>query len=278
MHVNIIELVKGQFGAAVTSQLAEKLGESEAGVFRAVNTFIPVILTRIISCNEHSTILKAATNISDSDTMQNLNLDTVKDDPVLTELLSAVFGDKVNTVIFSVAQTSGVKEVSAKALFKFTSFYTLGMIGRYAKDHNLNAEKLKSILEAKKNDFYKLLPTEISLKSIGLGNFNTNENTDELAENTHTETTNKVTNNTAKLIDNLKEDTKDNYGKNIITWLVPLVLLILTGIFFVKTLKNKQEPNTEVATAKNPKNILNKKIDSIKNSHSEKKDSIFPQH
>ncbi|MDY3337710.1 DUF937 domain-containing protein [Riemerella anatipestifer] len=185
MSINIIELVKGQFGHGVTSQLASQLGEKEEAVSKATNALIPTVLGGIVSQSDKSSLLQEITQLADTNTLSKLSQESSFANELLSKLLTMVFGDKIKSITSGISSFAGIKESSADALLGFTSLTSLATIGRYAKDQNLDSNGLETLLNKEKTNISNLVPAGFSLGAIGLGNLDskTEETKATLTEN-----------------------------------------------------------------------------------------------
>ncbi|MDY3344520.1 apolipoprotein A1/A4/E family protein [Riemerella anatipestifer] len=184
MSINIIELIKGQFGHGVTSQLASQLGEKEEAVSKATNALIPTVLGGIVSQSDKSSLLQEITQLVDTSILSKLSQESSFANELLSKVLTMVFGDKIKSITSGISSFAGVKESSADALLGFTSLTSLATIGRYAKDQNLDSNGLETLLNKEKTNISNLVPVGFSLGAIGLGNL---ENKTEEAKATLTE-------------------------------------------------------------------------------------------
>ncbi|MEJ8583404.1 apolipoprotein A1/A4/E family protein [Riemerella anatipestifer] len=185
MSINIIELIKGQFGHGVTSQLASQLGEKEEAVSKATNALIPTVLGGIVSQSDKSSLLQEITQLADTNTLSKLSQESSFANELLSKLLTMVFGDKIKSITSGISSFAGIKKSSADALLGFTSLTSLATIGRYAKDQNLDSNGLETLLNKEKTNISNLIPTGLSLGAIGLGNLDnkTEETKATLTEN-----------------------------------------------------------------------------------------------
>ncbi|WP_052911725.1 DUF937 domain-containing protein [Riemerella anatipestifer] len=184
MSINIIELIKGQFGHGVTSQLASQLGEKEEAVSKATNALIPTVLGGIVSQSDKSSLLQEITQLADTSILSKLSQESSFANELLSKVLTMVFGDKIKSITSGISSFAGIKESSADALLGFTSLTSLATIGRYAKDQNLDSNGLETLLNKEKTNISNLVPVGFSLGAIGLGNL---ENKTEEAKATLTE-------------------------------------------------------------------------------------------
>ncbi|WP_315058281.1 DUF937 domain-containing protein, partial [Chryseobacterium indoltheticum] len=92
MSLNIIDLIKGQLGSALVSQAASQLGESEAGISKAVSGLLPVIVGGLANNSDNPAVLDSISNASSQGVLGN-SLDTSSNNSMISGLLTSIFGD-----------------------------------------------------------------------------------------------------------------------------------------------------------------------------------------
>ncbi|WP_018674447.1 DUF937 domain-containing protein [Riemerella columbina] len=167
--MNIIDLIKGQFGHGVIAQLASQLGENETHTSKAVNAFIPTVLAGMVAQSDKSLLLKEVTNLADTNVLTKLSQNSPESNEILSGILSMVYGDKIDSLMSGVASFADIKSSSSAALLGFTTLTSLATVGRYAKDQTLDAQGLKHLLDKEKTNVSNLLPAGFSLAAVGLG-------------------------------------------------------------------------------------------------------------
>lgn len=297
--MNIIELIKGQFGHGVAAHLASQLGETESSVSKAIQAFIPAVLAGMIAQSDKTKLLQEVTRLADTSVLAKFFENTPESNQLLANILSLIYGDKVDTLMSGVASFADIKNTSAAALLGFTTLTSLATVGRYAKDQGLDAQGLGYLLDQEKTNVANLLPIGFSLAAVGLGKAeealkttkdtvvsgveglvetmvdnisNTKEKLEDLAENSKGKfetLKDKASDKLAQVSSEIKEDlaeVKESVSEkatevvsalnsseekqeppvSLWKWLLPLILLLLTGWFVWKTINKKEVESVPV--------------------------------
>ncbi|MGV8914438.1 MAG: DUF937 domain-containing protein [Kaistella sp.] len=246
MSLNVIDLIKGQLGPAVVTQTATQLGESESGISKAISGLLPAVVGGLANNTNQPGILDALTGTTSSSFLGNL-FGTTSSNPVITNILNSIFGDKTGGLINSIASFAGISSSSSGSLLNMVMGAALGSLGKYASDNNLGREGTKTLLEDQKGIVSTLLPAGLSLASLGIGNWGAPENvsaTENVRVTSFDEPKVEVSRggNTHVNVDN----DADNGGGSIWKWLLPLLLLALAAWFLWKQCDKPAEQTTMV--------------------------------
>ncbi|MGU3373889.1 DUF937 domain-containing protein [Chryseobacterium sp. M5A1_1a] len=254
MSLNVIDLIKGQLGPALVSQAASQFGESESGISKAIGGLLPAVVGGLANNADNPGVVDAITKASSSGILGNL-LGGSSSNPIITTLLSSLFGDKVGGLVNSIASFSGISNNSAGSLLSLVTGATVGTVGKYAADNNLGASGISGLLNDQKGIISSLLPAGLSLASFGLGA----ENWFGQAKETVSSVTSTAKDNIAEGVATAKENVNDGAreireqfnnnndnqgGGSIWKWLLPLLLLIAAGYFLWKQCEKKQTTTT----------------------------------
>ncbi|MFZ4927652.1 DUF937 domain-containing protein [Chryseobacterium sp. Mn2064] len=255
MSLNVIDLIKGQLGPALVSQAASQFGESESGISKAIGGLLPAVVGGLANNADNPGVVDAITKASSSGILGNLLGDS-SGNPIITNLLSSLFGDKIGGLVNSIASFSGISNTSAGSLLNLVTGATVGTVGKYAADNNLGASGISSLLNDQKGIISSLLPAGLSLASFGLGAENwfgqaketvssvTSTAKDNLAEGVATAREN-VTEGAREVRERFENNNNNNQGGGSIwKWLLPLLLLIAAGYFLWKQCEKKQTTTT----------------------------------
>lgn len=245
MALNIIELIKGQLGPALVSQAATQLGESESGISKAISGIIPSVIGGMANHADDSTVLNSITGASSEGLLGNL-LGGTTGNSLVSSVLQKIFGDKVAALINTIAGFAGISNGSASSLLNMVTGASLGTIGKYAADQNLDASGISSLLKDQKGVVSTLLPAGLSLASLGIGDSiipdpTTPVNPVPPVSPVDTETP-KVQVHRAGAT-HVKAEPKKESG-SVLKWLLPLLLLLAAGYFLFKQCDNKQTQTT----------------------------------
>jgi len=249
MSLNLIDLIKGQLGPALVSQSASQLGESESGISKAISGLLPAVIGGLANNANDPRVLDTITGASSSGLLGNL-LGGTSSSPVISTLLSSIFGDKLSGLVNSIASFAGISNNSSSSLLNLVTGATVGSIGKYAVDHNLDKSGISSLLSDQKGIVSTLLPAGLSLASLNLGDwakgYKFDNDQDAIRQPSHEEPKVEVTRSTAPN-GTFPERNKDN-GGSIWKWLLPLLLLIAAAYFLWKQCEKKETTTTMTST------------------------------
>lgn len=260
MSLNVIDLIKGQLGPALVSQAAAQFGESESGISKAIGGLLPAVVGGLANNADNPGVVDAITKASSSGILGNL-LGGSSNNPIITNLLSSLFGDKIGGLVNSIASFSGISNNSAGSLLNLVTGATVGTVGKYAADNNLGASGISSLLNDQKGIISSLLPAGLSLASFGLGAENwfgqaketvssvASTTRDNIAEDVATAREN-VTERAREVREQFENNNNNNQGGGSIwKWLLPLLLLIAAAYFLWKQCEKKETTTTTTTTS-----------------------------
>ncbi|WP_304343388.1 OmpA family protein [Chryseobacterium koreense] len=236
MALNVIDLIKGQLGAALISQAASHLGESESGVSKAIGGLLPAVVGGLANNAHKSGVIDSITGAASSGILGNL-LGASSGNSLISTVLNAIFGDKAGGLVTAISNFSGVSTSNTSSLLNMVTGAALGSLGKYSADHHLDASGISSLLQEQKGIVSSLLPAGLSLAALGFGNWESASIPEMASDKGQTksdplpkvEVTRGGTSTTN--IDR-GEDSAD--GGSIWKWLLPLLLLGLAGWFLWK--------------------------------------------
>jgi len=242
MSLNIIDLIKGQLGSALVSQAASQLGESEAGISKAVSGLLPVIVGGLANNSDNPAVLDSVSNASSKGVLGNL-LDTASNNSMISGLLSSIFGDKLSGIINTIATYAGISNNSSSSLLNLVTGATVGSVGKYAAENNLDKSGISSLLNDQKGVVSTLLPAGLSLASLNVGDwakgYKFDNDNDTIAPTPHEEPKVEVTRSVADG-GTFPNNPTPSEGGSIWKWLLPLLLLIAAGYFLWKQCEKKR--------------------------------------
>lgn len=246
MSLNIIDLIKGQLGSALVSQAASQLGESEAGISKAVSGLLPVIVGGLANNSDNPSVLDSVSNASSQGVLGNL-LDTASNNSMISGLLSSIFGDKLSGIINTIATYAGISNNSSSSLLNLVTGATVGSVGKYAAENNLDKSGISSLLNDQKGVVSTLLPAGLSLASLNVGDwakgYKFDNDNDTIASTPHEEPKVEVTRSVADG-GTFPNNPTPSEGGSIWKWLLPLLLLIAAGYFLWKQCEKKETTTT----------------------------------
>ncbi|MBV8251717.1 MAG: OmpA family protein [Chitinophaga sp.] len=178
MGFDLLESAKNLFSGNLISQAASKLGESEEGIQKAISAIVPTVLTGLLHKTESSgdaggllnMVKGAAAEASPSSIGTALQGGAGS---LLTKgagFLKTLFGDKAAGITSMISSYAGIKESSAETLMQSAAPATLGTVGQYAIQNNLNAGGFASFLHSQKDKIVGAIPGGVNLAGLlGLG-------------------------------------------------------------------------------------------------------------
>lgn len=177
MSFNLIEAAKGLFNNELIGKASSMLGESDNAVTKALGGIIPSLLGGLLDKTSSSegaaTVAQLAKETVEQGIAGNLAGLLGDTDGLLAKgagLLSGLFGKDASSLLGNViAQFSGVKNTSAGSLLSMAAPAVLGMLGNHAKNNNLDAAGMGSLLSSQKDSIAAALPAGLNLGSVFSG-------------------------------------------------------------------------------------------------------------
>jgi outer membrane protein OmpA-like peptidoglycan-associated protein len=259
MSLNIIDLIKGQLGSALVTQAASQLGESESGISKAIGGLLPAVVGGLANNSDNPAVLDAITTAPSQGVLGNL-MGVASDNTWVQGLLASIFGDKLSGLVNSIATYAGISNNSSSSLLNLVTGATIGSVGKYAADNNLDQAGISSLLNDQKGIVSSLLPAGLSLASLNVGDWakgykfdNDNDAIKTSPVSTPTPTPTPVSNEEPKVeVTKSVADggtfpdrpTTTSDGGSIWKWLLPLLLLIAASYFLWKQCEKKETTTT----------------------------------
>jgi outer membrane protein OmpA-like peptidoglycan-associated protein len=223
MSFNLLDIVKGQFNNELVSKVASFLGENESGVTKALSGVLPSVLSGMVSKGSSSTagageLLNLAKETHSSGMFSNLG-SLLNGGSLLSkggDLLQSLLGDKVGSVVKTIAGFAGIKDSSVSNLMSLAAPAALSTVGKHAINNNLSANGLMDLLSSQKSTIMNALPAGLpSLAGLlGIGKITDISGT----------TTRKVA---------AGYDEVERKAGNSMKWLLPLLALLAAGLLIM---------------------------------------------
>ena len=267
--MNIIDLVKEHFTPNLISSLSSELGESDSGVSKAINAFIPILLGSVLDKKNSTTgLFHTIKTFGASRGLANINAEATTPDTI-KELITDLLGSNAQPIISKVAEYAGISTSSSSKLLDITALTTFGSIGKEAEFQHVKENDFFGFLEGAKDKIIALLPAGLGLGALGLGSFfhDTPKITEtiDIAKDKVTETITE----TKKIVDvepveapyvapvdaYAETHNTDGGGSSFWKWLIPLLIVGL-GAFLLLKYCNKKDDATVTNTTTTTDTIL----------------------
>ncbi|MBP6022851.1 OmpA family protein [Ferruginibacter sp.] len=176
MSFNLIDAAKGLFTNELVNKAGAYLGESEAGVTKAISGILPTVLSSLVNKTAThegaGTVADMVEENHSSGILNNLGGFFGNDNGGLlnkgANLLSGLFGGNSNTVTNLISNFAGVKSSSASSLLSMAVPAVLGLLGKHSAGNG--ASGIASLLSSQKDNIAAAIPAGLNLSSV-LGNF-----------------------------------------------------------------------------------------------------------
>ena len=256
MSLNIIDLIKGQLGSALVTQAASQLGESESGISKAIGGLLPAVVGGLANNSDNPSVLDAIKTAPSQGVLGNL-LGLTSDNTWVQGLLTSIFGDKLSGLVNSIATYAGISNNSSASLLNLVTGATVGSVGKYAADNNLDESGISSLLNDQKGIVSSLLPAGLSLASLNVGDWAKGYKFDNDNDTIHTPLTTPISTPTSHDEPKIEvtksvadggtfpdRPTTTSDGGSIWKWLLPLLLLVAAAYFIWKQCEKKETTAT----------------------------------
>lgn len=174
MENNLLNNIKSYFNDDILNSLALRLGVDKDLVKKGVDVSIPSLLLGIQSHNKDglSSILTSAKHLFSGFDSKNILGRYFSDDDLgqrahfeSDNLVSAIFGDKLNTIVQAVGQFAGIKTDAVRGLFGASIPVVISTIT--AKGAHWDALKIAQRLNLERSTFAAALPAGMGLGAFG---------------------------------------------------------------------------------------------------------------
>lgn len=173
---DIISELKQSVPPQLLSGLATRIGESEAGVSKALGAVFPALLGGILNKTSGANapgmlgqlmgFLKETPSIDTLTSQPQALLNPLTEQSglggIANQFVTTFLGDKAAGITSLISTFSGLKDTSAASLLQLASPLVLGMLGKKVNEGNLSAEGLGSYLDTQKDTILAAAPVGLS--------------------------------------------------------------------------------------------------------------------
>lgn len=178
---SLLDSIQGYLTSSVVNAAASHLGESDAGVSKAVKGIIATLLSGMAGKAGDTGALGALfsmlTDKNNEGVLDNIggligggNLAHGDPKDLAGRLVGTLFGDKTGGILQAITAFSGLKSGSASSLLGLAGPLVMGVLGKKIAADHLSADGLKSLLMKESDSFRSALPAGVG-DIMGLGNF-----------------------------------------------------------------------------------------------------------
>jgi OmpA-OmpF porin, OOP family len=172
MSFNLIDAAKGLFTSELVNRAGAYLGESEAGVTKAISGILPTVLSSLVNKTAThegaGTVADMVEENHSSGILNNLGGFFGNDNGGLlnkgANLLSGLFGGNSNTVTNLISNFAGVKTSSASSLLSMAVPAVLGLLGKHSSGNG--GSGITALLSSQKDNIAAAIPAGLNLSSI----------------------------------------------------------------------------------------------------------------
>lgn len=246
MTLNIIDLIKSQLCPTLIPQAATQFGESESGISKTMNGLIPAMVGGLANSADNPEVSDAIMSPASNGMLGNL-IGQTSNNPLIDNTIKSVFGEKIGELLDGISNFSGVSNSTSSSILKMITGATLVSLGKYARENNLDAAGISSLLKEQKGIVSTSLPVGLSLASLGLGNIAETKEVENITVSDPGSPKQTAVTSDSKIDVNrggathVNVDNEPNGGGSIWKWLVPLLLLIAVAIFLFNRFNDKKD-------------------------------------
>jgi OmpA-OmpF porin, OOP family len=176
---NLLDMAKSYFSNELISKASSSLGESEGGISKVISAAIPSLIGSIAdkASSSHdgaNAVLNMASEQNDSGILGSLGGFLGGDsnsNGLLSKgsgIISSLFGNggQSNMLTTLISSFAGVKGSTVGTILSMAAPAILGLVGKHAKDNNMSASSMTSMLGEQKKSAMSMLPAGFSLSSL----------------------------------------------------------------------------------------------------------------
>lgn len=185
----ILDALKEHVTPELLAEAANRYGETEVNISKAIGGFAPAILAGILEKSGDSHSIEHVFNLirnfdprvldQSSGLLDEAKMAQIDPQNASSQLLSAIFGAKIPAITNAVAAFAGVKPATASALIQSTCPQVMGLLSKKIQADKLNPFSLVSYLLSQKPAFMSVMPAGLNamlgMVNTGTGSFGESE-------------------------------------------------------------------------------------------------------
>ncbi|MEO5647596.1 MAG: OmpA family protein [Chitinophagaceae bacterium] len=239
--------IKNTLDPELAGKSAQFLGESETGIQKAWSAIVPAIWSGIInkanSAYGKQEVFAMAIRHAESENKPVDKIFITKNSVTEDTTLQSVFGNQLGQLVSVVSSYSTIKTSSVETLMNYGGAETFTQLGKYTREHNLDANGLYAYLNNQKSPVMNIIPAGLDLSPV-FGNVVEEVPGIEHGRGSH------ATDSTVK---------HKRPAMKMATWLTPLVLLTVIAVAALYFTSNayKNPVNSHATTTTEHNGYLN---------------------
>ena len=182
MSLSLLDHIKTSATPHLVGLLASKLGETSGNTDKAIGAAVPAILAGIATTARMPSGLSAISKLvsnpaNDGELIHQLPAlyqGALASSPIAhigTQLLQAIFGNKINDITHSIAAVSGIRPASAAALVKTLTPHVLAALGEHQRaSGDMSPAGLAQLIESEQASIARSLSPALSKVLGSAGN------------------------------------------------------------------------------------------------------------
>ena len=161
---NVLVSIDSYFSDEFTSQLANSLDETQAGIRKALSAIIPLTFQKLTAISENGAEGQNEITRITSDAAQYYahmpNLSKLHNDERGSDLPVKIYGKDKNNLTTQVAVFAGIREMSADRLLTLALPVIAGKTGEYFRQNDISAGGITNFLSSNKENIATRIPAD----------------------------------------------------------------------------------------------------------------------
>lgn len=169
MAINLLSKLKSEYGNNLAAHASEFFNEDQTNTGKAVDGSFAAILAGMIQRVSYEKGAKDLYQVVKSQKLKNYDIENIFTRSPQTvnglvnrgnHFLPSIYPGRLRQATNSIAAGSGISKMSSSKMMKVNAPLLLNMLGQHVEDNNLDANGLKSFLDAQKSHVEKAVPAD----------------------------------------------------------------------------------------------------------------------
>lgn len=169
MAINLLETLQSKLGSSLAEHSATFFNEEKENTGKAVNGTFAAILAGMIQKVSNEKGAKALHKTLKNDDAEDYDIENIFNRSPQTvnglvnkgtHFLPSIYPGRQREATNSVAADSGIRKLTSSKMMKVCAPLLLGVVGKHVQENNLDADGLKSLLNAQKDSVKAAVPRD----------------------------------------------------------------------------------------------------------------------